>query len=234
MWEPDVDRAVEYAEDRRGSIRFAAIDEQGRLRGYRSNGTVTSASVIKVMFLVAYLRQGNVKDRDLREGDRDLLGPMIRRSDDSAANRVIQIVGRHKIELLAEAAEMDRFRFDRHVWGYSKINAREQARFFYRLEHYVPGRHEGYARNLLRTIVSSQRWGIPEAAPDEWTPYFKGGWGSATGLRTHQVAFLEDGERRIALAILTTGNPSHDYGTRTVRGVASRLMRDLRIEPNGS
>lgn len=232
-WTPDVDRAVEYAEDRQGSIRFAAIDEDGRLWRHRATGTVTSASVIKVMFLVAYLRLGSVDDRSLREDERDMLGRMIRRSNDAAATRVRNIVGGRRIERLAERADMDRFRFDPEIWGYSLINAREQARFMQKLERYVPERHEGYARRLLRTIVSSQRWGIPEAAPEGWTPFFKGGWGSATGARTHQVAFLEMGDRRIALAILTTGNPSHSYGTSSVRGVASRLMRDLRAESEG-
>lgn len=229
-WKPDVDRAVDYAEDRRGSIRFAAINENGRLWRHRATGTVTSASVIKVMFLAAYLRMGNVDDRSLREDERDMLGRMIRKSSDAAATHVRNIVGGRRIEKLAERADMDRFRFDPRIWGYSLINAREQARFMQKLERYVPQRHEGYARRLLRTIVSSQRWGIPEAAPDGWTPFFKGGWGSATGARTHQVAFLEDGDRRIALAILTTDNPSHSYGTNSVRGVASRLMRDLRAE----
>ena len=43
-------------------------------------------------------------------------------------------------------------------------------------------------------------------------------------------ATLPRGERRIALAILTEHSPSHSYGKRTLRGVAKRLTRDLRLE----
>jgi beta-lactamase class A len=118
--------------------------------------------------------------------------------------------------------------FELHsTWGLSRTSARDQAPFMFELERYIPDRHEDFARRLLATIVKGQRWGIPKAAPREWTVYFKGGWGSGTGAVTHQVAFLESGERRIAVAILTTNSPSHGYGTETVRGVASRLLSGL-------
>ena len=60
-----------------------------------------------------------------------------------------------------------------------------------------------------------------------WRLYFKGGWGSGTGAVDHQVAFLQSGRMRIALAIFTVGNPSHGYGKQTLRGVAARLLRGL-------
>ena len=55
--------------------------------------------------------------------------------------------------------------------------------------------------------------------------FFKGGWGSGTGRVTHQVALLEQNDRRLAIAVLTEFNPSHDYGTRTVRGGRARLLQ---------
>ena len=61
---------------------------------------------------------------------------------------------------------------------------------------------------LLRTIVPEQRWGIARARPAEWKLYFKGGWGSGTGAVDHQVAQLRRGKLRVAVAIMTTGNPS--------------------------
>ena len=81
---------------------------------------------------------------------------------------------------------------------------------------------------LLRDIVPSQRWGIARVAPSDWTLYAKPGWGSGPGAVTHQAALLQRGNRRIALAITTTDNPSHKEGERTLRGVAARLLRTLR------
>ena len=81
---------------------------------------------------------------------------------------------------------------------------------------------------LLRDIVPGQRWGFGRVSlPAGWQLYFKGGWGSGPGLVDHQVALLRRGEERVALAILTTGSPSHAYGKQTLRGVAERLLRDL-------
>jgi hypothetical protein len=76
-------------------------------------------------------------------------------------------------------------------------------------------------------IVPSQRWGIGRLKLPGWRLYFKGGWGSGSGRVDHQVAFLESGRTRIALAIFTEFDGSHHYGKRTLRGVAARLLRGL-------
>jgi hypothetical protein len=113
----------------------------------------------------------------------------------------------------------------RSPWGLSEVTAGDQARFFFRIDRYVPERHRRYARRLLRTIVTSQRWGIPPEVPNGWTIFLKGGWGSGTGRVTHQSALLQNGRTRMAISVLTEWNPSHSYGTRTIRGVAARLLR---------
>ena len=84
-----------------------------------------------------------------------------------------------------------------------------------------------YALRLLRTVIPAQRWGIGQARPPAWALYLKGGWGSGSGAVDHQVALLRRGRRRLALAILTVGNPSHEYGNETLEGVARRLLRGL-------
>ena len=121
---------------------------------------------------------------------------------------------------------MKHFRYTR-PWGLSSIDASEQARFFFHLERYIPRRHEEYALYLLSHIVKSQRWGIAEVRRPEWKLYFKSGWGSGTGAVSHQVAFLEKGAKRVALAITIENSPNHDYSTDTLRGIAARLLRDL-------
>lgn len=225
-WRPGVARATRYAENRAGSVSFAVIAPGGRMYGYRRAADVPSASVIKAMFMVAYLRHPDVKQRAIRDSDRALLGPMIKRSDNDAATKVADFLGPRRINRLAVISDMRDFHYTR-PWGLSTTSARDQARFFFKLERYVPGRHEGYARYLLSHIVESQRWGIVRVHRPNWKFFFKGGWGSGTGSVNHQAAFLERGPLRIAIAIMTRDNPSHDYGSETLRAVAARLLHDL-------
>jgi Beta-lactamase enzyme family len=225
-WEPGVRRAKSYAKRRTGDVRFALIDPGGRMHRFHAGRTAPAASVFKAMLLAAYLRQGSVRDRELRPEDKRLLEPMIRRSDNETATRVRDMVGRRAIKRLARFAEMRHFRYH-STWGLSRTSPGDQARFFYRYERAVPERHEAYARRLLSSIVPRQRWGVGQVRPAGWGLFFKGGWGVGTGRVNHQVAFLERHGRRVSLAIFTEFSPSHGYGTETLEGVAGRLLRGL-------
>lgn len=216
--------AVRFLEERQGVVSFAFVDYSGRLRGYRKWRVAPSASVLKAMLLVGYLNRSSVRRRALTDSDRSLLAPMIRRSDNVTATRVLDIVGARRLDRLAKRANMRHFRL-RSPWGLSEITAGDQARFFYRIDRYVPRRHRRYARWLLAHVVASQRWGIPREVPRGWTIHFKGGWGSGTGRVTHQAALLRDRPRRLAIAVLTEWSPRHWYGARTIRGIAARLLR---------
>jgi Beta-lactamase enzyme family len=204
-----------------------AVRTPRRLFGRGVNRVVPSASVLKAMLLVAYLRRRSVRHRALRHADMRLLSPMIRRSDNAAASTVDRIVGNGALWGLAARAHMHRFHPE-SPWGLSHIDASDQARFFFRIDRLVPSRHRRTAMRLLSGIVPSQRWGVGRVRPRGWALYFKGGWGSGTGWVDHQVALLRRGRRRFALAILITHSPSHAYGKRTLRGVAARLVRGLR------
>jgi hypothetical protein len=222
-WRARSAAAIRFAESRAGIESFALIDEAGRLHGYRPRRVSRAASLLKPMLLVAYLNRRAVRDRALTQGERSLLTPMIRWSDDRTAEIVLDMVGSKGLNRVARKAGMADFRYREH-WGWSETTAADQARFFYRIDSYVTAHHRSYVRYLLSHIVDSQRWGIPPEAPNGWKVFFKGGWSTGTGRVTHQVAMLEDGRRRLSLAVLGDFNPSHDYGTKTIRGVAARLL----------
>jgi hypothetical protein len=225
-WEPDITAARDYARQRTGSVSFAAIGTDGRLVGYRSDTTVAAASTLKVMFLVAYLRQPDVRDRPLTASDRELLEPMIRRSENEPATRIADRLGPGPMERLAERAGMRDFSYTR-PWGNSRTSARDQARFLRDLPQHLPARHRAYALQLLTEVVPSQRWGIGEVATPGWTQHFKGGWGSGTGSVDHQVVLLRRDGTDVSLAVMTTGNHDHEDGKATLRGVFQRLLADL-------
>ena len=195
--------------------------------GSASSARVPSASVVKAMLLVAYLRRPDVRERALRPGERALLGPMIRRSDNAAASQVCNIVGTGGLggwrgaPGCAASTPRARGGCRRSTWRTRPASSSAST-------GWSRGRHRRYALRLLGSIVPSQRWGIARVRPRGWALYFKGGWGSGTGWVDHQVALLRRGRRRLAVAILITSSPSHEYGKETLRGVAARLLRGLR------
>ena len=215
-WRPDVERAAAWAAQRSGAVSFA-VRTRTRLYGRGLDRQVPSASVLKAMLMTAYLRQAGVRDRALDAGDRALLRPMIRRSDNVTATRIRDLIGNGALVRLARRARMTRFAVN-PIWGLSLITARERL---------LPARHRAYALRLLRTIVPSQRWGMAQVIPDGWRLHFKGGWGSGTGAVDHQVGLLRRGPHRIAIAVLTTSSPSHAYGKATLEGVSRRLLAGL-------
>jgi hypothetical protein len=225
LWRPDVRAAARYAEARLGQVSFGVRTER-RLYGVGVRRTVPAASVLKAMLLVAYLRRPPVPQRRLRRADRALLEPMVQRSDNVTATRVRNIVGNDGLVALARRVGMRAFR-PAAIWGLSSIDAADQTRLFLRIERFVPPRHRQLTLRLLGSIVPWQRWGIAQVRPPSWALYFKGGWGSGSGAVDHQVALLRRGRRRLSVAILTTGSPSHGYGKETLRGVAGRLLRGL-------
>lgn len=225
-WRPGTRAAIAYAQHRRGIISFA-IRTPGHRWGWRAERAFPSASVLKAMLLVAYLRRGDVAHRRLRAWEKALLRPMIERSDNIAATRMVQIVGTARLARFAHAVGMRSFRPVYSPWGDSLVSARDQSWFFLHVDTDVPRAHRAYAMHLLRSITPSQRWGIGTVRPPGWRLFFKGGWGSGTGRVDHQVALLARGSRRVSLAIMTEADGTHAYGKATLRGIAKRLLRGL-------
>ncbi len=214
--------ARRYLARRSGRTAFAVIDSAGRLHGVRKNRQFGSASVVKAMLLVAYLRRLASRGAGLDAGARSKLRPMIHVSDNGAASAIFGTVGQGGLRRLARRAGMTRFA-PSAIWGGTLITAADQARFFYKLQRLVPKRFRGYARGLLSSIAREQSWGIPAVARPLYRVLFKGGWNPARG-RVHQAARLERGGQRIAIAVLQDGTPSMGYGEATIAGVTRRLL----------
>ena len=222
-WAKRVAAAKRWADGRAGRISFAVVDETGKLHGSHPDRVHNSASVAKVMFMVALLRQPDVRHDALSAGERHLLGPMIKRSDNAAATAVFNRVGEAALYRLARDAGLDHFS-TQPTWGLTTITAGSQARFMYRLQRFIPKRHRTYAMHLLSKIVDWQRWGIPPVAPHGWRLHFKGGWSGAPSWRVNQVMLLRRPPRRFSIAVLTREQPSFGYGQRSIEGVARRLL----------
>jgi len=216
--------AAHYLSSRVGRCAFAVVDDRGRSAGVDLHRRYHSASTVKAMLLVAYLGMLAQQRRSLSHGDEALLYPMIHSSDNDAASAVLAIVGERRLDRVAREAHMRDYEGAGAFWGFTEISAADLAGLFFRLDGLIPRRFVGYARWLLSTIEPSESWGIPAVARPAFQVFFKGGWLPEVEGLVNQAARLEGDGRVFALAVLTKGDPSMEYGEATIEGVTARLI----------
>ena len=207
---------------RLGLTALAVIDSRGRLHGYRYDRRFASASIVKAMLLVQYLRT----HADVSGDERLLLTRMIVDSDNAATDGVFAQIGSRGLSDLARGAGMGRFA-PSNDWALSLVTAADQARFFYRIDTLVPERHRALLARVLGQHGPYRGWGIPQAAlRHDWHVRWKDGWmHSARGELLLQVARLERPGITFAVAVIADGQPTSGYGVATMRGVGERLSR---------
>ena len=216
--------AWRYASSRAGLVSAAVVDSDGALTGLRARRRFVSASVVKAVMLVAYLRELARQGASLDSSTEEVLRAMITVSDNDAADTIYYRLGDDPMEQVAREAGAGTLDV-RGYWSETYLSARDGARFISRAEQLLPRRFRRFGMGLLADVVAYQRWGIPAAAEPDWKPGFKGGWrGTDRGQLVHQIAVLRRGRTRISLAILTDAMPSHEYGVETLEGITLRLL----------
>lgn len=218
-------RAWSFARRRGGQVSFAVVDTTGRIRTRDGGRLYASASVVKAMLLVAELRRLRDHGLPLDPATEDLLEAMITYSDNDAADAIYARVGDPGLLAVADSARMRRFTVAGY-WGNAQVTAADLAHLFSRLRELLPRPYRRTGLALLASIIPEQRWGLPRAAGNGWTVYFKGGWRDTEhGELVHQAAWLKDGDRELAIAVLTDAQPSQLHAIHTVRGIADRLLK---------
>jgi hypothetical protein len=220
--------ARRWAAGRQGEVSFAVLGDRGGLSGSAMRRQYESASLVKAMILVAYLRRLADERREPSDLELARLDAMIRVSDNFSASDLYEQVGPDGLEEVARLARMKDFGSSA-FWGNSLVTAADQVRLFLSLDRLLPRAWRSYARGLLENVMPAHAWGIPAAARPDWRVMFKGGWrpDDEDGQIVHQAALLERGERRLAIAVMTESDPGEVYGQETVRGIALRLLRPV-------
>jgi hypothetical protein len=226
-----IDSARRFAASREGNVSFALLGGGGQITGLGVNEQYESASLVKAMILVAFLRDLAAGDREPTDLELTRMGDMIRTSDNFSATEVYGWLSPGAMDDLAAEAGMRSFESN-EFWGNCVVTAADQVRFFLSLDRLLPAAYRDFARDLLENIAPFHAWGIPEAARPDWRVMFKGGWrpDSDSGEIVHQAALLERGSDKLALAVLSDEDPSETYGHDTIRGIAERLL-EPGVEP---
>jgi hypothetical protein len=216
-----IGRAAQWLQHRKGLLGFAVIDDRGKLRGYQLNLDFASASVVKAMLLVEYLRtHGSISTTT-----RARLARMIIVSDNVAASQIFGVVGQRGLYACARLAGMTHFSVGSN-WALAQISAADQARLFILMDSFVPSRYLTWVRYLFSHITPVDHWGIPAVAgPAGWQVFFKGGYMPyGNGIVVHEASRLERRGVVFSLVVLTSGRETLDYGIGTLRGAAQRVL----------
>ena len=232
-----VSAAARYLATRAGIAAFAVLDSHGRLSGVNIRRRFHSASIVKAIMLVAYLRMLDAKRRPLDRASTALLYPMIDESDNRAASAVLAIVGQAALDRVADDAHMNDYERARGWWAFTEVSAADLARFFSVFNSLIPAHFDSYVRSLLARVEPDQSWGIPAVARPEFDVFFKGGWLPESEGLVNQAARLQRPGISFSLAVLTQDNPktatqpvaiqnneAMHYGEQTIAGVTERLL----------
>ena len=114
-------------------------------------------------------------------------------------------------------------------WSCSRITARDQTRFFLRIDRLLPRRHRAYGMGLLERVVPRQRWGVALAAPGRLAAVLQGRLDARPSTTRSRCSCAAASGCRSPCS--PRGSPSHAYATHTLRGVFGRLLRPLEGAP---
>ena len=205
---PNVEAAREYAAERPGTVAFAVRTEDALLGRATKTASFPSATRAEGDAARRLRRRTRATGRCARD-ERALLAPMVRRSDNAAANAIFTRSAPPGLERLARDGGHDALQAGRRRSGATRGSRRATR----------PGSSCASTRCCRpataptgcgccgRSSRASAGGSGGSSCPD-WRVYFKGGWGSGTGAVDHQVALLRRGEERIAIAVLTANNGS--------------------------
>ena len=237
--------AVSYLAGRTGTVLAAVYDiGTGRTWDLGQGAPQAEASVVKLDILETLLaEQGN--GAGLTASNRSLAERMIEDSDNDAATSLWYAAGgparigsfnaKAGLTHTAPSPCVVCRGFAWPGWGLTTSTADDQIALLKQLV--TPGplltrAERDYALSLMEDVTPSQRWGVSGGVPASVTVALKDGWlplrGSDSDWQVNSVGWIHGGGRDYLLAVLSTGNPSEQYGVETIDRLAAMVWRGMR------
>jgi beta-lactamase class A len=239
--------AASYLSGRAGTVLAAVYDiGTGRTWNLGHGGPQAEASVVKLDILETLLAErGQGGGTGLSAGDRSLAEQMIEDSDNTAATSLWYAAGGPaKIGAFNARAGLTRTvpsscvvcpGFAWPGWGLTTTTADDQISLLKQLVtsgSLLSGADRDYALSLMEDVTPSQRWGVSGGVPAHVTVALKNGWlplpGSNSDWQVNSVGWIHGGGRDYLMAVLSTGNPSEQYGIDTIGRLAAMAWQGMR------
>ena len=238
--------AASYAADRSGSVLAAVYDvSTGQSWRLGDGPPQAEASVVKLDILEALLaKQAGTA---LSAGDQSLSQSMIEDSDNDAATSLWdEAGGATGIGAYNDSAGLSGTTPSACVtcagfawpgWGLTTTVPQDQLSLLRQL--IAPGprpllsdAQRSYALSLMENVAPGQRWGVTGGVPAGVRVALKNGWlplnDANTDWQINSVGWISGDGRDYLVAVLTTGNPTEQYGIDTINALSSRIWTAMR------
>ena len=236
--------AASYLSTRTGTVLAAVYDVRtGQTWRLGQGRPQAEASVVKLDVLETLLAERG-RGGGLSASDQSLASQMIEESDNTAATSLwYEVGGAAQIRLFNAEAGLTQTTpsscvvcagFSWPGWGLSTTTPADQIALLRRL--ITPGSlltdaERDYALSLLENVTPAQRWGVSGGVPAQVTVALKNGWLPLAGVdsdwQINSVGWISGGGRNYLMAVLTTGNPTEQYGIDTIDQLAAMVWQDM-------
>ena len=235
--------AASYVATREGVVLAAVFDlRTGQTWTLGQGRPQAEASVVKLDVLETLLAGRG--SSGLSAADQELAGEMIEDSDNDAATSLwYQVGGASGIRSfnttagLADTAPSSCVNcpgFPWPGWGLSTTTPSDQLTLLRALvqpNSLLTGTERSYALSLMENVTPDQRWGVSGGVPAQATVALKNGWlpldSAGRDWQINSVGWISGRGRDYLMAVLSTGDPSEQYGIDTISQLAAMVWDSL-------
>jgi beta-lactamase class A len=233
-----------YLAGRSGTV-LAAVYDVGTGQSWRvgDGPAQDEASVVKVDILETLLSAGD--GTGLSSDNQGLAEQMIEDSDNDAATSLWYAAGgtaglaayndRVGLTTTTPSACVVCADFPWPGWGLTTTVPDDQIALLKQLIRPGPlltAADRQYALSLLENVTPDQAWGVSGGVPAGVTVALKNGWlplnDDDTDWQINSEGWVSGDGRDYLIAVLTTGNPTEQYGIDTINGLSSLIWTALR------
>ncbi len=237
--------ATSYVATRSGVVLAAVYDlHTGQTWRLGQGQPQDEASVVKLDVLETLLAERGRTGTALSAGDQSLAQQMIEDSDNNAATSLWQEVGGasglrsfNSTAGLADTTPSTCLQctgFPWPGWGLTKTVPGDQLTLLRELvepNSLLTSSARSYALSLMENVTPDQRWGVSGGVPAQATVALKNGWLPLTTAdndwQINSVGWISGSGRDYLMAVLTTGNPTEQYGIDTIDQLAATVWNAM-------
>jgi hypothetical protein len=237
--------AASYVSRRNGVVLAAVYDlRTGQTWQFGRGQPQDEASVVKLDVLETLLAERGRSGTELSASDRTLAAQMIEDSDNDAATSLWDAVGGasgirsfNTSAGLADTVPSSCVNcpgFPWPGWGLSTTVPADQLTLLRALvepNSLLTNTERSYALSLMENVTPDQRWGVTGGVPDQATVALKNGWlpldSANNDWQINSVGWISGSGRDYLIAVLTTGNPTEQYGIDSIDQLAAMVWNGM-------